>query len=336
MVAGTGGSVGGGFFARPEAQLVGAARSLAAAANVTFGDSAVRLLDGVRKGYVLGSALRRDGRQIELSTCTCGFDAGTMGVKGELCTQATSSLVRDAVNRRLWEFLGSKPQCPRSNFSDGHIASLDYPARGASAAFGVCAAVAAACALLAPKPRSACRASAARELEAGGGEPAEGGGPLSAQPVALWRHPAVPQWLQLSLPLAMVGCLCLFLVAATTPGVVVTASSTAGGVSMFSPSIANLSIDNCLQQMWSRRSYPVAIVLGVFSLFWPFAKLLLLLHAFMRPYPEELRGKMLFFLDQVGKWSLTDNFVLMLLCAFFYVAWSGPDVVSGDGRRHRL
>ena len=108
--------------------------------------------------------------------------------------------------------------------------------------------------------------------------------------VALCRHDGVPRWVQVALPLAMLGCMCLFLVASSTPGVIVTIGATAGGQQILTPAMANLSIDNCLRQMWRMHSYPIAIVLATFSLFWPFAKLMVLLHAWLCPYPEEVRG----------------------------------------------
>lgn len=97
------------------------------------------------------------------------------------------------------------------------------------------------------------------------------------------------------------------------------------------PPVTNLSLDNGLGEMWSTHAYIVVVILATFSILWPYAKLLMMLHVWLRPYPEGLRGRLIVFLDQVGKWSLTDNFVLFFLIAFLYVKWSGADVGASHG-----
>eukprot|EP00747_Dinoflagellata_sp_TGD_P178486 gnl/TRDRNA2_/TRDRNA2_27432_c0_seq1.p1 gnl/TRDRNA2_/TRDRNA2_27432_c0~~gnl/TRDRNA2_/TRDRNA2_27432_c0_seq1.p1 ORF type:complete len:373 (-),score=38.08 gnl/TRDRNA2_/TRDRNA2_27432_c0_seq1:384-1373(-) len=56
----------------------------------------------------------------------------------------------------------------------------------------------------------------------------------------------------------------------------------------------------------------------------------MMVYVWLRPFSVLSRGKILFLLDAVGKWSLADNFVLMILVTFFHVEWSGPDV-TGTG-----
>ncbi|CAE8581444.1 unnamed protein product [Polarella glacialis] len=95
-------------------------------------------------------------------------------------------------------------------------------------------------------------------------------------------------------------------------------------------------MDNSLAQMLEVGSYFVWFAMVLFSLVWPYVKLLLMLHVWIAPVSTKTRGPLLMFLDQVGKWSLTDNFILFLFVVLFWISWTGSDVVEGGSASFRL
>eukprot|EP00927_Polykrikos_kofoidii_P018767 TRINITY_DN18747_c0_g1_i3.p1 TRINITY_DN18747_c0_g1~~TRINITY_DN18747_c0_g1_i3.p1 ORF type:complete len:1242 (-),score=192.43 TRINITY_DN18747_c0_g1_i3:65-3733(-) len=154
---------------------------------------------------------------------------------------------------------------------------------------------------------------------------------FSCARMSLAEHPAIPKRMTSLLTLLIMGNLGLFLIGCTTVGIKLMVTATAGGHEWRSPSIANLSIDNTIYQMWLSHAYPMFFVVVPLSVVWPFLKLVLLLVAWWRPLTSAQRGPALIFLDQVGKWSLTDNLVLMLLVAFFTVSYEGADLTGEPG-----
>lgn len=279
-----------------EAQLLEVTARILGAANATFGTTGVRLLDGVISGPG-----------------------------------------RDAADALLERVLLSGAPCPASNFTDGHYPAVDYPARGgATVAFFAAALVLIKACWARRGPPSPSERPLGRHCEAElrAQPPAQDAGGIldlrnqasGPQATALCAHAGLPRGLQLAVPLLIFGNVCLFIIASVTPGIGVAARALIDGEMWAFPGIANLSIDNTISQMWTTHAYPLCVAVVLFTVVWPYAKLVLMLHAWLRPYSDERRGQLLVFLDQVGKWSLTDNFVMMLLINFFYVSWNGRDV----------
>jgi hypothetical protein len=72
--------------------------------------------------------------------------------------------------------------------------------------------------------------------------------------------------------------------------------------------------------MWQAEVYPLAILIAVFSGGWPYLKLLLMLVCWFMPLNKlklKYREKLLVFLDAMGKWSLIDAYVLVLMVVAF-------------------
>ncbi|CAK9082778.1 Two-pore potassium channel 3 (AtTPK3) (Calcium-activated outward-rectifying potassium channel 6) (AtKCO6) [Durusdinium trenchii] len=86
-------------------------------------------------------------------------------------------------------------------------------------------------------------------------------------------------------------------------------------------------------QMAAQSVFVFAAML-IFSVIWPYIKLLMMVYVWAAPVDPDTRGPALFFLvqpaeDRIGKWSLMDNIILFLFISFFWIAWVGEDVVSG-------
>lgn len=72
--------------------------------------------------------------------------------------------------------------------------------------------------------------------------------------------------------------------------------------------------------MWNAKVYPLAILIAAFSGIWPYVKLIMMLLCWILP-PSKIsikrREKILIFLDTVGKYSLIDGYMLVMMVVSF-------------------
>lgn len=73
------------------------------------------------------------------------------------------------------------------------------------------------------------------------------------------------------------------------------------------------SVLSGIWQLFLEREYPLFVILGVFTVVLPVVKLGLLLYAWNRP--GTAHGRMLRWMDLLGKWSMLDVFVVAVLIA---------------------
>jgi hypothetical protein len=84
------------------------------------------------------------------------------------------------------------------------------------------------------------------------------------------------------------------------------------------------SIFSSVKELWINDSYPLAILIAVTSIAWPYIKLLLTFYAWFAPYKNP-RGRewLVEVLDACGKWSFVDIIVLVeIMVAFRYALFS--------------
>eukprot|EP00811_Abedinium_folium_P002722 NODE_124_length_3584_cov_4.703789.p1 GENE.NODE_124_length_3584_cov_4.703789~~NODE_124_length_3584_cov_4.703789.p1 ORF type:complete len:858 (+),score=211.54 NODE_124_length_3584_cov_4.703789:517-3090(+) len=285
-------------------------------------------------------------------------------VAQQLMDGLASGFVRNRINTAVSNYLASGPQCAPTNFMSGTIRSVATPATYASFVLAAITVFLFVCGLgttvLPRRRRSRCAATSATTspLEvASRDRTTEPRQPLttSASPAsrpgltgmtcsdaedvdsgrcvsALGRDRAVPPWACVTFVLAVLTTIAIFVVACTTVGIRIAVTATVDGTKQWvSPAIADLSIDNSIQTFYKSHAYPMLFLIVVFSLFWPFAKLLAMVYMWCAPMKAERREHCLLFLDQVGKLSLTDNFVMLILVACCYIIWVGQDVTAADG-----
>jgi hypothetical protein len=73
--------------------------------------------------------------------------------------------------------------------------------------------------------------------------------------------------------------------------------------------------------MWDAGIYPLSILIAAFSGFWPYAKLLMMTVCWIIPgriLKILHRERILIVLDALGKWSLVDSFVMILMMVSFH------------------
>ena len=79
-------------------------------------------------------------------------------------------------------------------------------------------------------------------------------------------------------------------------------------------SMFNFNLKNTVMDMWDAGVYPLSVLVLALSGAWPYAKVVLLLLAWVAPtrvLPTRKRGQLLIALDALGKWSLIDSFMMV-------------------------
>lgn len=86
------------------------------------------------------------------------------------------------------------------------------------------------------------------------------------------------------------------------------------------PSIEDFTLIGSVKEMWKAKTYALSILIAVMSCAWPYTKLFMMLACWILPAPamnSVRREKWLKFLDALGKWSLVDSFVMVLMLIAF-------------------
>jgi len=100
------------------------------------------------------------------------------------------------------------------------------------------------------------------------------------------------------------------------------------------PSVFSFSLVNSVRDMWNAKVYALSLLVAVFSGSWPYVKLLILLFCWLTPpakLPLSYRENLLMFVDKLGKWSLIDAYVLILMMVAFRFHVTSPEVQSQIG-----
>ncbi len=85
------------------------------------------------------------------------------------------------------------------------------------------------------------------------------------------------------------------------------------GVRVFPAETENYSIPHTIRLMWSEKLYLISVLIAAFSLIFPFVKLSLLWTAWYAPMRFGTRDRILVVLGGLGKWSLLDVFVALVM-----------------------
>eukprot|EP01125_Pyxidicula_operculata_P019199 TRINITY_DN694_c1_g1_i1.p1 TRINITY_DN694_c1_g1~~TRINITY_DN694_c1_g1_i1.p1 ORF type:complete len:571 (-),score=154.12 TRINITY_DN694_c1_g1_i1:331-2043(-) len=132
--------------------------------------------------------------------------------------------------------------------------------------------------------------------------------------------PEIPALFRYGVPLALLVNIALFATSNTSVGASVIMVITEGQEVITLPSLFDFSLANSVHDMWDAGVYALALLIAVLSGAWPYAKLVLMLVAWILPervLSEKMREYLLMILDALGKWSLIDNYVLVLMTTAF-------------------
>ncbi|GMH69373.1 hypothetical protein TL16_g05142, partial [Triparma laevis f. inornata] len=143
----------------------------------------------------------------------------------------------------------------------------------------------------------------------------------------------IPWFIRFALPTTLCCTLACFLSANIGIGASVGMKLSSGGHSQASVDLFSFTLANSVHDMWEAGVYPLSIMIAVFSGGWPYLKVLLMLFAWVSPTQlcsKEKRENLLMWLDALGKYSLVDAYVLvMMMVAFrFHIALQDDSIVA--------
>lgn len=132
---------------------------------------------------------------------------------------------------------------------------------------------------------------------------------------------AHPFYIRYGLPLFLVCSLAFLTVAHVGSGVSAEYILLRDGEIQEQRELLVASIFSSIRELWENGSYPLAILIVLTSVMWPYLNLLMSLYAWFAPYKRPRRWEfMIEVVDGLGKWSFVDIVVLVeIMVAFRYV-----------------
>lgn len=135
---------------------------------------------------------------------------------------------------------------------------------------------------------------------------------------ALFKSEGVPEVTRFVLPILVVGTIVLLVSSNLSVGASVNLSLRLGDEKRIHlPGLFQFSLANTITEFYKAGIYPLLILVVVFSGIWPYAKLLLMLSAWLTPHESLAREKQLQLLDALSKFSLVDTYVLVVMVVAF-------------------
>ena len=158
---------------------------------------------------------------------------------------------------------------------------------------------------------------------------------------SLIRHPGVPAVARVLIPAALLVNVGLMAYAHTMVGCSIDLEMTAAGDEVRVEMLFTFSLVESVVFMWKAAVYPLALLIAGFSGAWPYLKLFTLLWCWFTPplvMSVRRRSTLIQVLDILGKWSLIDAFVMVMMMVAFRLhvvspadlAFLPPGIVSAD------
>jgi len=130
------------------------------------------------------------------------------------------------------------------------------------------------------------------------------------------RNKDIPWLIRYSMPVIVVINILLFISGHLSLAGGVGMTFDLAGDSIKVSGMKTLSIGGTTQILWRMGLYIPAIMIGAFSIVWPYLKQLVNLFLWILPptkLPTSFRGSVLLWLDILGKWSIVDVFIMIVL-----------------------
>eukprot|EP00930_Biecheleria_cincta_P031294 TRINITY_DN21722_c0_g1_i1.p1 TRINITY_DN21722_c0_g1~~TRINITY_DN21722_c0_g1_i1.p1 ORF type:complete len:1029 (-),score=115.82 TRINITY_DN21722_c0_g1_i1:90-3176(-) len=142
-------------------------------------------------------------------------------------------------------------------------------------------------------------------------------------------HPRVSPGFRWGLPLLVLTVICMFITSNSGLGTAVYAQVLSNNQEVVHlPPVFGFSLISSVVEMWKSQAYPLAILVAFFSGIWPYIKLCMMLFCWFMPtshLSSTMRLKLLEFLDDWGKWSLLDTFVMVMFMVGFKMDITAPN-----------
>lgn len=138
----------------------------------------------------------------------------------------------------------------------------------------------------------------------------------------LMFNPNISLLVRIMTPLFIMGTIALFVYSNSVYAVDVMIELDLGDRVATPPPLFSFSLQNTVEDMWNAEVYPLAILIAFFSGAWPYIKLCTMMAAWVLP-PSIMkigfRETSLTALDVLGKWSLIDAYVMVMMMVAFHV-----------------
>jgi hypothetical protein len=149
---------------------------------------------------------------------------------------------------------------------------------------------------------------------------------------SLLMNPKLPLFVRLLMPFLLFVNISMFFSSNSSIGASVFAKFSIGDDKLVSlPSMFDFGLINSIHDMYEAKAYFLAGLIAVMSCAWPYLKLVLMVITWILPSSilgKKKREGILKLLDALGKWSLVDSFVMILMLVAFHIAISFPTVSS--------
>ena len=139
----------------------------------------------------------------------------------------------------------------------------------------------------------------------------------------------IPMYVRYMMPAVILGNIALFLSGHLSLGATLKTDIQLAGEDVIIEDFFEFSIADSISDMWDIDLYALAVIIFVCSVLWPYTKQMILLILWVTPpkYISVSRRTSVFMqLDSLGKWSMTDIYVLMMVLVVFRMS-----VESGEG-----
>lgn len=139
----------------------------------------------------------------------------------------------------------------------------------------------------------------------------------------------VPCFVRILIPIVILGNIALFLSGHLSLGGTVNISGNVGEEEFTVEGFFEFSMAKSGLEMWQAGAKALAVMIALFSGVWPYTKLLVTLFIWVAPtkwISSKRRGKVLHWMDVLGKWSMVDVFVLLMTLASFRISIKSPEL----------
>ena len=136
----------------------------------------------------------------------------------------------------------------------------------------------------------------------------------------LLENSKIPDTVRVAVPVLIVCTMVILLCSNVSVGAEVKLMASVAGETFEAPTLFSFSLYNTAKEMLQARIYSLLFLVIVFSGIWPYLKLALMLFGWLRRFTErnvKRRERMFFALDALGKFSLVDTYVLVLMVVAF-------------------
>ena len=151
---------------------------------------------------------------------------------------------------------------------------------------------------------------------------------------SLMFQKSIPNILRIFVPITIIGTITVFIVSNMSTGASVDlVLSSSDNESIDLPGVFTFSLGKTVSEMYEAGVYSLMMLVLVFSGIWPYVKLLLMLFSWVTPdtlFSLKKRENLLIWLDALGKFSLVDSFVLVLMLVSFRFHFDVSGVGSID------